>query len=224
VRLALVIVSLGRASESETEAWLAFPEAVTLVFPDTHAVLARRRAPDPAHEIFIELPMEPSNYPYLKPGPRALFIDYSRDQTEDILRERLEAYPKARGFATTLGDRAIENPRLMESVLDFMAGHSLVFLDLTGSPLSQTAALSLKSGAESFSARAQEAGSLANLEAELDRRLGLAKKSGEGIWVLRHAPGLPQTLARLFARRAGAFGEMGLRWVSLGELRREEGK
>ncbi|MCD6023104.1 MAG: protein of unknown function YibQ [Fibrobacteria bacterium] len=222
VRMALVIIGLGNASEEDLQAWLEFGEAVTLVLPDTSALLARFKAREPElrHDIFVELPMEPSTYPYVKPGPRALFIDHSRDQAEGILRGRLEAYPKARGFATTHGDRAIENPQLMESVLDFMASRSLVFLDLTGSPLSQTTALSQKSGAESFSARAQVPGSEGNLEAELDRRAALAQKSGEGIWVLRHSPGLPRTLARLFGRRAGAFGELGLLWAPLGELRR----
>jgi polysaccharide deacetylase 2 family uncharacterized protein YibQ len=224
VRMALVITGLGNASGADLEAWLKFREPATLVLPDTAALLARFKAqePDLRHEIFVELPMEPSTYPYVKPGPRALFIDYSRDQAEGILRGRLEAYPRARGFATTHGDRAIENPQLMESVLDFMASRSLVFLDLTGSPLSQTAALSQKSGAESFSARAQAAGSEGNLEAELERRTALAKKSGEGIWVLRHAPGLPGALGRLFGRRAASFEELGLQWVPLGELRREE--
>ena len=226
VRMALVIVGLGQASEADLAGWQKFSEAVTLVFPDTAAVLARAKAgdkePDGRHDLFVELPMEPSTYPYVKPGPRALFIDFSRDQAEGVLRARLDAYPRARGFATTHGDRAIENPQLMESVLDFMASKSLVFLDLTGSPLSQTAALSQKSGAESFSSRVQEPGTESNLEAEIERRTGLAKKSGEGIWVLRHAPGLPATLTRLFKRRAAAFDELGLEWVPLGDLRRED--
>jgi polysaccharide deacetylase 2 family uncharacterized protein YibQ len=220
VRMALVITGLGRASEADLAAWVRFSEAVTLVFPDTAASLARGFG-DAAPEIFIELPMEPASYPYVKPGPRALFIDYSREQAEGILGERLDRYPKARGFATTHGDRAIENPQLMESVLDFMASRSLVFLDLTGSPLSQTAALSVKSGAESFTARVQDAGPEKTLEAELDRRLALAKKAGEGIWVLRYGPGLPAALTRLFARRGDVFGELGLQWVPLADLRRE---
>ncbi len=226
VRIALVITGLGTASDADIAAWLKFSEAVTLVFPDTAPLLARAKAESESfeiqHDIFVELPMEPSTYPYVKPGPRALFIDFKRDQAEGILRERLEAYPKARGFATTHGDRAIENPQLMASVLDFMASRSLVFLDLTGSPLSQTAALSQKSGAESFSSRVQQSGSESNLDAEIERRLSLAKKSGEGIWVLRHAPGLPALLTRLFVRRTEAFDELGLQWVPLGDLRKED--
>jgi polysaccharide deacetylase 2 family uncharacterized protein YibQ len=221
VRMSLVITGLGGATASDLEAWEKFPEAVTLVFPDTAPALKTGAQLDAEHEIFVELPMEPSTYPYVKPGPRALFIDYKRGQAEGILKERLDAYPEARGFATVLGDRAIENPQLMESVLNFMAARSLVFLDLTGSPLSQTAALSQKSGAETFSSREQGASTEASLEAEIERRTGLAKKSGEGIWVLRHTSGLPAQLAKLFARRAAAFGELGLQWVPLGELRKD---
>jgi hypothetical protein len=65
VRMALVITGLGNASEADLQAWLKFKEAVTLVLPDTAAVLASLKAQeaDPRPEIFVELPMEPSTYP-----------------------------------------------------------------------------------------------------------------------------------------------------------------
>jgi len=222
VRMSLVITGLGGASAADLEAWAKFDEGVTLVLPDTASILKDAASIEAGHEIFLELPMEPSTYPYIKPGPRSLFIDNKQAQVEGVLNERLDAYPKARGFATVLGDRAIENPQLMESVLGFTAEHSLVFLDLTGSPLSQTSAMSQKTGAETFSSREQAGTSDATLEAELERRTGLAKKSGEGIWVLRHTSGLPGQLARLFARHAAAFSELGLEWVPLGDLRKDD--
>ena len=162
--------------------------------------------------------MEPASYPYIKPGPRALFIDFSRDQAEEVLRERLDAYPEARGFATVLGDRAIENPQLMESALGFIASRSLVFLDLTASPRSLTTAISVKTGAESFAARVQEGNSDAILQAELLRRVNLAKKSGEGVWLVKHAPGLPARVAALLRREQKLFADLGLRWAPLSRL------
>lgn len=224
VRMALVITGLGAASPADLKAWLAFPEGVTLVLPDTSPALkALEDAAEPeegvaAREIFLELPMEPASYPYVKPGPRALFIDFSRDQAEKVLGERLDAYSGAKGFATVLGDRAIENPPLMESVLGFMASRSLVFLDLTASPRSLTPSASVKTGAESFTARVQEGTSDEALRAELLRRADLARKAGEGVWVLRHAPGLPAGLAALLRREQKLFDELGLRWVPLSRL------
>jgi polysaccharide deacetylase 2 family uncharacterized protein YibQ len=226
VRMAIVIVGLGAASGEDLEAWLAFPEGVTLVLPDTSPVLERLAdgpAPgnSPAREVFLELPMEPASYPYVKPGPRALFIDFNRDEAEKVLGERLDAYPEAKGFATVLGDRAIENPQLMESALGVMASRSLVFLDLTSSPRSLTTSISVKTGAESFTARVQDGTSASVLQAELLRRADLAKKSGEGVWVLRHAPGLPASLAALLRREQKLFDELGLRWTPLGRLHEE---
>jgi polysaccharide deacetylase 2 family uncharacterized protein YibQ len=220
-RMALVITDLGRASESDRRAWLDFPLAVTLVFPDTITAPDRKDASGAERSVLVELPMEPAAFPVVKPGPRALFIDNTREETDRILRVRLESNPGAAGFATKHGDRAIENPALMESVLAFTAERGLLFLDLTGSSRSLTPQMSLRTGAESFTAVGQEPGSVQTLEAELARRAAVAKRSGEGIWVMRHAPGLPATLARVL-RAPPHHGETAPRWVTLKRLHRPE--
>lgn len=216
--LALVIVELGRASEEDFAGWLDFPEPVTLVFPDTHAVLQDGSRAE-GREIFLELPMEPSGYPAVRPGPRTLFIDHSREEIGRILRERLGNYPAAAGFATRHGERAIENPRLMENTLSLLAERSLIFLDLTGSPRSLTASSSLRTGVESFVARVQAPGAERTLAHELELRAARAGRFGEGVWVLRHAPGLPDTLARVMRDHAEGLEEAGVRWVTLSDLR-----
>jgi len=93
-------------------------------------------------------------------------------------------------------------------------------LDLTASPRSIVASVAQQAGAVVFTARAQETGSEAELEAELSRRSGMAQKNGEGIWALRYSPDLAATLDRLWRKREGRFGEMGLEWVPLSGLRK----
>lgn len=214
-RMALVITEIGRAGEADRRAWLAFAEAVTLVVPDTLALEAREGG---NRDVLVELPMEPAAYPVVKPGPRALFIDDSREEIEGILRERLESNPEAAGFATKHGDRAIESPALMGSVLEFTASRRLLFLDLTGSPRSLAPQLFQTTGAEGFTAVAQDAGMDKWLTAELEHRASAARRSGEGLWVLRHTPGLPAALARVLRAQAEAGGEAP-RWVTLRQLR-----
>ena len=215
-RMALVITELGRATAAERRAWAAFPVPVTLVLPDT---LSAAAGDDMTAEILVELPMEPATYPTVKPGPRALFIDHSRDETEAILRARLKAQDGAVGFATKLGDRAIENPGLMDNVLAFVADRGLLFLDLTGSPRSLAPAAALRTGAEVFAATVQVPGAAAWLATELERRTVAARRSGEGVWVLRHAPGLPEALARVVRAQPE---DAAPRWVTLRHLRQQD--
>lgn len=221
-RMALVITELGRASEAERRAWAELPVAVTLVYPDTVKAIETGRAAgaDVAREILVELPMEPTNYPVVRPGPRALFIDDSREETERILGRRLQVNEGAAGFATKFGDRAIENPRVMEQVLTFVARRGLVFLDLTGSPRTLTQQVALETGATAVVAAELEVGSERVLIEEITRRTRAAQRSGEGIWVLRHTPGLPAAMAR--AVKAQDEAGTAPRWVTLRQLRRDE--
>lgn len=223
-RMALVVTDIGRATAADRLAWLEFPHAVTLVYPDTLDGPGRRASDGPGLDVLVELPMEPSAYPYVRPGPRALFIHHGRDDIERILRDRIDAHPRAAGFATLHGDRAIENGVLMENVLGFVAARQLIFLDLTASPRSLTTHLALRTGADAVVASVLDAGTGKGadkvLAAELDRRAALARRTGEGVWVVRHEDGLPARLARIIAAQA-ASGQPAPRWVTLREFRRE---
>jgi len=213
-RMALVVTDVGRASAADRKAWLAFPFPVTLVFPDTVGAPGDGASTERL-DVLVELPMEPAAYPVVKPGPRALFIHHTGAEIERILRERLDRNPEATGFATRLGDRAIEHPGLMDDVMAFVADRDLLFLDLTGSPRSRTSQAALGAGADAFAAVSRDPGDAAALKGELERRVSVAKRSGEGVWVLRHADGLPAALAAVL--RAGV-ADADPRWVTLRRL------
>jgi polysaccharide deacetylase 2 family uncharacterized protein YibQ len=220
-RLALVITDWARADAVERRAWLDFPYAVTLVLPDTIEAPERDNPTGAERAVLVELPMEPAAYPHVKPGPRALFIDQKPERIESLLRERLDMHPEAIGFATRYGDRAIEHPGLMGTVLGFSAAQGLLFLDLTGSSRSQTQPVSLSTGAESYATVVRDPGSESELAEDLARRAKAARRSGEGVWVLRHTPGLPAMLARVL-RAPPAPGETAPRWVTLKKLHRPD--
>ena len=221
-RMALVVISLDSVRDSAMKRLLSFPVPITLT------LAAGDSSPVPAHwmhlpegkEALLELPMEPANYPYLKPGPGALFIHHTRAEVERLMQVRLKRYPTASGFATTFGDRAIENRPLLENVFRFTQKRSLVFLDLTTSPRSLTAQTGLQTGAVTFSARIQEPDSGDRFESEFLRRCDRAGKTGEGVWVLRYFPSLPGLLEQMMIRNKAHFEEIGLEWVTLGNLHR----
>ena len=219
-RMALVVTDVGRASAADRKAWLDFPFAVTLVFPDTVGAPDDGASSD-RRDVLVELPMEPAAYPVVKPGPRALFIHLSKGAIERILRDRLDLNSDAAGFATRLGDRAIEHPDLMANVMTFVAERGLLFLDLTGSPRTLAPQAALNAGVTAYSASPRDPGDATALKEELERRISVAKRSGEGVWVLRHAAGLPATLAAVL-RAGGTESEASPQWVTLRRLHREE--
>jgi len=223
VRMALVIIAVpgsdagiaGRATNAP------IPMTYALSASDTSPVAAEWAvSPTFPKEVLLELPMEPSEYPFIKPGPGALFIHHSRVEIEKLMAKRLKRFPDAGGFATGFGDRAIGNRPLMESVLGFTAAHSLLFLDLTESPRTLVPILAPRLGAVAFSARVLELQSEAKLEEEMARQCALAEKTGGGVWVVRYSRGLPDQIARLIRKHQPRFAEMGLEWVTLSSLHR----
>ncbi len=223
--MALIIVGLDSVSDSSARKLLAFPFPLTLALNAGDSVTAPGRwiPLPPGKEALLELPMEPTGYPYIRPGPGALFIHQKPTELDALMKARLKTYPTAVGFATTFGDRAIENRPLLGSVLKFAAAHSLIFIDLTASPRSLTATLAQQTGATTLSARVREPDSAADrFETELLKRCERAGKTGEGIWVLRYFPGLSSMLEAALNKNRPYFDEIGLDWVPVSCLREKK--
>ena len=218
--MALVVVSLDSVKDSAARQLLQLPFPLTLAIAagDSSPVPARWMHLPPDKEALLELPMEPANYPYVRPGPGALFIHYSKSEVERLLKAKLKSYPGATGFASTFGDRAIENRPLLENALGFMATHSLIFLDLTGSPRSLSVSVAQQTGGIVYASRVQEPDSAGKLEVQLLLRCDRAAKTGEGIWVLRYFPGLPGILESLLNKNRDHFEEEGLTWSTLSSV------
>jgi polysaccharide deacetylase 2 family uncharacterized protein YibQ len=217
-RLAIVFTGLDSLSETELAALEAAPWEKTLVI-DPHCanpVLKKARFMNERNEVLVELPMEPSAYPFVDPGKHALFIHHSKEDVEKILAGDLDSLPKAAGFASRLGDRAIENQPLLEKLFQFTARNGLVFLDFTGSPRSlarQTAAAQ--------SARSRTLSLFKDslrLNEELARKAILAQKTGDAILAMRYTGTGFRNLAKALEADVIRFNEIGLELVTLSSL------
>ena len=78
--IAIVITGLGVGAAKTTEAILKLPGAVTLAFTPYGAepakLVARARAQK--HEVLLQVPMEPFDYPDNDPGPQTLLTSLGR--------------------------------------------------------------------------------------------------------------------------------------------------
>lgn len=217
-RLAVVFIGLDSLTGTQAEALkgAAWDKTLAIDPYNPNPALRILRDGDGHDGIVAELPMEPSAYPYIDPGKHALYIHHNKEDVERILGAALDSLPKAEGFASRYGDRAIENGPLLDKVFQFTARRKLVFLDLTGSPRSLTRRAAAAQGARSRTLVLFR--DSAHVEEELARKIALAQKSGEAVLALPYSDMGLRLLSKAIAANAARFNEMGLELVDLAAL------
>src|SRR5918995_7358946 len=93
----MVVAGLGVGAAKTTDAIMKLPSAVTLAFTpygsDPSKLAERARAQ--RHEILLQIPMEPFDYPDNDPGPQTLLTTLTSDQNIDRLHwlmARMQGY------------------------------------------------------------------------------------------------------------------------------------
>ncbi len=222
-RLAIVFTRLDSLKETQLAALEDAPWEKTLIV-DPYAgnpVLKKVRYTRPRNEVLAELRMEPSSYPYLDPGRKALYIHLGEEEVEKLVAEALDSLPGARGFASKYGDRAIENQPLLEKLFRQTVARNLIFLDLTGSPRSLTRGVAGGLGAR-YRISQVDKDSLGVAE-ELAGRAAVAQKTGEAVWVIAYSPEAFRGLEQAIAENESRMAETGLELVTLSRLSAPKG-
>jgi polysaccharide deacetylase 2 family uncharacterized protein YibQ len=130
-RIAIVIAGLGISTKQTQAALDALPSGVTLAFApygaDVQAwvALARRQG----HEVLLELPMEPYDFPDSDPGPYTLRAGVGEDANTERLRWVLTRCSGYAGVTNLLGSRFMAEPASLEPVLTYLARRGLMFYD-----------------------------------------------------------------------------------------------
>jgi polysaccharide deacetylase 2 family uncharacterized protein YibQ len=130
-KIALVIGGLGLNADATRLAIAQLPPEVTLSFSPyaegLQGLIDQARAA--GHEVMIEVPMEPLDYPDTDPGPHTLTISAQPDE----IAHRLEwLMSRATGyFAVTnvYGARFLGQQKLMEVFAQALRGRGVAFID-----------------------------------------------------------------------------------------------
>jgi polysaccharide deacetylase 2 family uncharacterized protein YibQ len=217
-KLAVVFIEIDSLGDTRLAALEAAKWSKTLVVnpysPNT--TLKKLRFTSPQNEILLELPMEPASYPFVDPGPHAIYIHQTKEDIGKILAEGFDSLPKAVGFATKFGDRAIENLPLLDNLFQYTAGKGLVFLDLTGSQRSLARQSAAGQGARSRTL-VPFRDSL-HVDEELTRKAVQAQKTGEAVLVLPYTEAGFRAIENSLAVNADHFEELGLDLVTYSAL------
>lgn len=137
-QVAIIIGGLGISASSTADALSKLPGAVTLAFTpyghDLDTLVGRAR--NKGHEVLLQVPMEPYDYPDNDPGPQTLLSSLSADQNIDRLHwlfSRMQGYA---GIMNYMGARFTASDNAIAPVLREVARRGLIYVDDASSPRS----------------------------------------------------------------------------------------
>lgn len=129
--IAIVITGLGVGAAKTTEAILKLPGAVTLAFTpygaDPAKLVSRARAQK--HEVLLQVPMEPFDYPDNDPGPQTLLTSLGAEQNLDRLAWHMSRFQGYVGIANFMGSRLLASDAVMKPIIQDAGKRGLAYLD-----------------------------------------------------------------------------------------------
>lgn len=211
--IAIVITGLGVSATSTGDAISKLPAAITLGFAPYGSELARwvARARGAGHEVLLQIPMEPFDYPDNDPGPKTLTAAAPKDQNIDRLHFFLSRSQGYVGVANLMGARFTANEDALSAILAETAKRGLLFVDDGSSPRSITPKAAAKTKAPFLKsdlvidAKAE----WADIDAALVKLEAIAAEKGVAVAT---ASSLPVTIERI-ARWSKTLEARGIRLV-----------
>ena len=136
--VAIVVGGLGVGAAKTLDAIMKLPAAVTLAFTpygsDPTKLAAQARAQH--HEILLQVPMEPFDYPDNDPGPQTLLTTLAPEQNLDRLYWHLSRFQGYAGIANFMGSKFEVTDAAMQPIVQEMAKRGLGYFDDGTSPRS----------------------------------------------------------------------------------------
>ncbi|MET0748772.1 MAG: divergent polysaccharide deacetylase family protein [Rhizobium sp.] len=130
-RIAIVVGGLGLSQTGTQRAIKQLPEEITLAFASTGNSLQRwmQDARRGGHEILLQVPLEPFDYPANNPGEDTLLTSQSAAKNVEDLHKALGEITNYTGVMNYLGGRFLSSPNALEPVLRDVGKRGLLFLD-----------------------------------------------------------------------------------------------
>jgi polysaccharide deacetylase 2 family uncharacterized protein YibQ len=197
-RIALVVSGLGLSDAVTADALAKLPPTTTLAFApygrDLEAQVARARAR--GHEVLLQVPMEPFDYPANDPGPHTLTAAAKPQDNLDKLHWVMARFPGYVGVVNFMGAKLTADEPALTALLREIGGRGLGFIDDGSSPRSLAAKVgpSVRTPTARADAVLDGVARADAIDKELARLETLARERG---YALATASALPVTLDRL---------------------------
>ena len=197
-RVAIVVAGLGISANLTQQALQKLPGPVTFAFSPYGADVERlaTSARAEGHEILLQAPMEPFDYPDNDPGPQTLLTTLGMDQNLDRLYWLMSRFQGYVGIANFMGARFTSAESALAPVLKETARRGLIYVDDGSSP--RSLAGQIAGGANIPFVKAEIVLDAVPTPVEIDRALGrlemLARDRGTAVGI---ATASPAVIARL---------------------------
>jgi polysaccharide deacetylase 2 family uncharacterized protein YibQ len=137
-KIAIVLGGLGVSASVTGQAISKLPGPVTFAFTpygtDVESLATKARAD--GHELLLQAPMEPFDYPDNDPGPQTLLSTLSIEQNIDRLSWQMSRFQGYVGIANYMGARFTSTEAALAPVLKETAKRGLIYVDDGSSPRS----------------------------------------------------------------------------------------
>lgn len=136
-RIAVIVTGLGVSENATKSAIESLPGAVTLSFAPFAKDLAKwiDKSRSSGHEVLIDLPMEPIDYPRSDPGPNTLLTNVPIDQNLRRLGWILSRATGYIGVSIYMGSGMVSKPRALSPILSELKTRGLMLVDTRENPL-----------------------------------------------------------------------------------------
>ncbi len=198
--VAILVTGLGIGQGATAAAITKLPPAVSLAFAPYGGEVERSaaRARAAGHEVLLQAPMEPFDYPDSDPGPQTLLTALKGPENADRLAWAMSRFTGYVGVVNFMGAKLMSDAGVFEPVLREIGTRGLGFVD------DGTAARSFPAGlAQKAKVPAARAGFVIDavpradaIDRELARLEAQARTKG---FALASASALPQTIDRIAA-------------------------
>ena len=137
-RIAIVVGGIGISASGTADAFAKLPAPVTFALAPYGADLDKlaEHARAENHEVLLQVPMEPFDYPDNDPGPQTLLTSLTSDQNVDRLHWLMSRFQGYVGIASYMGARFTASEQALAPVLREAAKRGLIYVDDGASPRS----------------------------------------------------------------------------------------
>jgi polysaccharide deacetylase 2 family uncharacterized protein YibQ len=197
-RIAIVIGGLGISASGTAEAFDKMSGPVTFALSPyaTNVEKLAERARGEDHEVLLQTPMEPFDYPDNDPGPQTLLTSVTAEQNVDRLQWLMSRFQGYVGIISYMGARFTATEHALSPILNETAKRGLIFVDGGGS--SRSVASQIAGSQNLPFAKTDVVLDAVPTGVEIDRALGrlemAARESGSAVGFATAQPG---TIARI---------------------------
>lgn len=147
-RVAIVIGGLAVSQTGTQQAINKLPPEVTLAFASQGNSVTRwmTTGRQRGHEILLQLPLEPFDYPNMNPGQNTLTVDGAGSENVGRLHKVLSRTTNYTGVVNYMGGRFVAEAAAMQPLLEELGKRGLMFVDDGTSARSQAETIAASTG------------------------------------------------------------------------------